>query len=80
LAQSVQFTYVKRKCNEGLRRVLWKMKKIDEEEVWSAIRYLDPDEREKDKGAKTATILAILALLPIIGSVWVLLWLRLRQP
>jgi len=28
------------------------MKKIDEEEVWSAIRYLDPDEREKDKGAK----------------------------
>lgn len=26
--------------------------KIDKEEVWSAIRYLDPDEREKDKGAK----------------------------
>ena len=23
--------------------------KIDKEEVWSAIRYLDPDEREKDR-------------------------------
>jgi hypothetical protein len=23
--------------------------KIDKEEVWSAIRYLDPHEREKDK-------------------------------
>ena len=30
--------------------------KIDKEEVWSAIRYLDPDEREKDKEIDTATI------------------------
>ena len=54
--------------------------KIDEEEVWSAIRYLDPDEQEGGKEAKTATIIAILALLLIVGVVWVLLWLRITQP
>ena len=43
--------------------------KIDKQEVWSAIRYLDPDEREKDKEANTATIIAILALLLIVGGV-----------
>ena len=54
--------------------------KIDKEEVWSAIRYLDPDEREKDQEVNTATIIATLALLIIVGGVWVLLWLRVRQP
>jgi len=54
--------------------------KIDTKEVWSAIRYLDPDEREMDKEANTATIIAILALLLIVGGVWVLLWLRVREP
>jgi hypothetical protein len=54
--------------------------KIDKEEVWSAIRYLDPDERKKDKEVNSATIIATLALLLIVGGVWVLLWLRLRQP
>jgi hypothetical protein len=54
--------------------------KIDKEEVWSAIRYLDPDEREKEKEVNTATIIATLALLIIAGGVWVLLWLRVRQP
>ena len=53
--------------------------KIDKQEVWSPIRYLDPDEPEKDKEANTATIIAILALLLILGGVWVLLWLRVRQ-
>ena len=53
---------------------------IDKEEVWSAIRYLDPDEREKEKEVNTATIIATLALLIIVGGVWVLLWLRVRQP
>ena len=53
---------------------------IDKEEVWSGIRYLDPDEREKDKEVNTATIIATLALLIIVGGVWVLLWLRVRQP
>ena len=54
--------------------------KIDKEEVWSAIRYLDPDERGKDKEVNTATIIATLALLLLVGGVWVLLWLRVRQP
>ena len=57
-----------------------KDEKIDKEEVWSAIRYLDPDEREKDKQVNTATIIATLALLIIVGGVWVLLWLRVGQP
>jgi hypothetical protein len=54
--------------------------KIDKEDVWSAIRYLDPDEREKEKEVNTATIIATLALLIIVGGIWVLLWLRVRQP
>ena len=54
--------------------------KLDKEEVWSAIRYLDPDERQKDKEVNTATIIATLTLLIIVGGVWVLLWLRVRQP
>ena len=44
--------------------------KIDREEIWSTIRYLDPDEQEKDKEANTATIVAILALLLIVGVPW----------
>ena len=52
---------------------------IDKKEVWSAIRYLDPD-REKDKEANTATIIAILALLLLVAGFWVLLWFRVRQP
>ncbi len=35
---------------------------VDQEEVWSAIRYLDPDEQDRDPEAKTATIMAVLAL------------------
>jgi hypothetical protein len=54
--------------------------KIDKEDVWSAIRYLDPDEREKEKEVNTATIIATLALLIIVGGIWVLLWPRVRQP
>jgi len=57
-----------------------KDEKIHKEEVWSAIRYLDPDEREKDKEANAATIIAVLALLLIVGGVWVLLWFGVRQP
>jgi len=54
--------------------------KIDKEDVWSAIRYLDPDEREKEKEVNTATIIATLALLIIVGGIWTLLWVRVRQP
>jgi hypothetical protein len=56
--------------------------KVDQQEVWSAIRYLDPDEKDKDKKGvgNTATIIAALALLFIVCAVWVLLWLRLAEP
>jgi hypothetical protein len=57
-----------------------KDEKIDKEEVWSAIRYLDPDERKKDKDVNTAAIIATLAILLIVGGIWALLWLRIRQP
>jgi len=50
---------------------------VDQEEVWSAIRYLDPDERDKDREA-SATIIAVLALLLTVCAVWVVLWLRIR--
>jgi hypothetical protein len=51
---------------------------VDQEEVWSAIRYLDPDEQDKDREAKSATIIAVLALLLTVCAVWVVLWLRMR--
>jgi hypothetical protein len=65
---------------EQFQKSLMEDAKIDKEEVWSAIRYLDPDGRKKDKEVNTATLIATLALLLIAGGVWVLLWLRVRQP
>ena len=56
-----------------------KDEKMDKQEVWSAIRYLDPDEREMKKEANTASIIAILALLLMLGGAGVLLWLRVSQ-
>ena len=51
----------------------------DQHEVWSAIRYLDPDERDKDREAKSATtIIAVIAVLLTVCAVWVVLWLRVR--
>ena len=50
----------------------------DQEEVWSAIRYLDPDEWDKDSQGKSATIIAVLALLLTVCAVGVVLWLRVR--
>jgi hypothetical protein len=44
--------------------------KIDEEEIRSAIRYLDPDEQEKDKEVRIVTTSALLL---VIGGVWVVL-------
>jgi len=61
---------------EQFQKSLMKDEKIGKEEVWSAIRYLDPDEREKNKEVNIASIIATLALLLIVGGVWVLLWLR----
>jgi hypothetical protein len=51
---------------------------VDQEEVWSAIRYLDPDEYDKDIQAKSATIITVLALLLIVCAVWIVFWLRVR--
>jgi hypothetical protein len=65
---------------EQCQKSLMEDEKIGREEIWSAIRYLDPDEQEKDKEVNTATIIATLALLLIVGGVWVLFWLRVRQP
>jgi hypothetical protein len=65
---------------EQFQKSLMKDEKIDKEEVWSAIRYLDPDEREKDKDVNRAAIIATLAILLIVAGIWVLLWLRVRQP
>jgi hypothetical protein len=53
--------------------------KIDEQEIWSAIRYLDPDEKEKGQEAAAVTIIALLAILLICSGVWVLLWLRVMR-
>ena len=65
---------------EQFRKTLVEDEKIDKEGVWTAIRYLDPDEREKDKEANAATIFATLALLLVAGGFWLLLWFRVRQP
>ena len=51
---------------------------VNQEEVWSAIRYLDPDEADKDRKANTATIIAVLALLFIVFAVWIVIWLRVQ--
>jgi hypothetical protein len=51
---------------------------LDQEEIWSAIRYLDPDERDKDREAKSATIIAVLTVLLTVCAVWVVLWLRVQ--
>ena len=51
---------------------------LDQEEIWSAIRYLDPDERDKDREAKSATIIAVLAVLLTVCNVWVVLRLRVQ--
>jgi hypothetical protein len=53
-------------------------KQVDQEQVWSAIRYLDPDEGNKNREAKSATIIAVLALLLMICAVRGVLWLRVR--
>jgi len=54
-----------------------KQEQVDEE-VWSTIRYLDPDEQEKDKETTVASVIATVAILIIVGSVWFLLWLRVN--
>lgn len=45
------------------------------QDVWSAIRYLDPDEAGKDQVSKIATVV-ILFVFVVIMVVWVTLSLR----
>ena len=48
---------------------------IDNEEVWSAIQYLDPDHRVRE-ASDIATVISLVALLLVFVIVWVLLWFR----
>ena len=57
--------------------------RVDQEEVWSAIRYLDPDKKGPDKKDKdrtsnvgTVIIVAAFALLITVCAVWALLLLQ----
>lgn len=49
---------------------------VDQEEIWSAIRYLDPDGRVQDREAQSATMIAVLGLLLTVCAVGVLVWVR----
>jgi mono/diheme cytochrome c family protein len=57
---------------------LMKGEKIDPDEVWSAIRYLDPDQKDKGSTKNIAPIIAVLALLLSVCAVLVLFWLQAR--
>jgi hypothetical protein len=57
---------------EQFRRVSWKMKRLIKKKSGRLFAIWTPDEREKEKEVNTATI--------IVGGIWVLLWLRVRQP
>jgi hypothetical protein len=48
-----------------------------EQEIWSAIRYLDPD--QEDKAGLISALVPALALLVVIFMVWLLLHLLLRR-
>jgi hypothetical protein len=53
--------------------------KTDQErEIWSAIRYLDPDEKEKSRAGNVAAVIALLALLFVVCGLWFVLWLKGR--
>lgn len=45
------------------------------QDVWSAIRYLDPDEVAKDQVSKIATVVILLVFV-VVMVVWVTLSLR----
>jgi hypothetical protein len=61
----------------------WSMEdeQVNPQEIWSAIRYLDPDDKDTDTVGHTATTVAFLALVIIAWALcWGLLWLKVRQP
>ena len=45
-----------------------------EQEIWAAIRYLDPD--GEDKARDIAAFITVAALLLVASVVFVLLWVR----
>jgi hypothetical protein len=51
---------------------------IDPLKVWSAIRYLDPDEKDHETAGNILTMIAALAVLVSVFAVWAVLWLRIR--
>ena len=69
-------------CETKIRWTVQKIPMEDEKlgqgEVWTTIRYLDPDERHKNGEVKSAAVLAVLALVLIVCAFWLLLWLRVR--
>ena len=54
--------------------------RVDPEEIWSEIRYLDPDNTGGNPVGDTATIVALVALVIIVCAVWGVLWLKVNEP
>jgi hypothetical protein len=54
---------------------------VDPQDIWSAIQYLDPDEKDADTVGDTATTVPFLAVVIIAWAVsWGLLWVKVREP
>jgi hypothetical protein len=53
---------------------------VDPQEIWSAIRYLDPEEKDRNTVSNAATIVALLALVILVCAVWGVLWLKVSAP
>jgi len=51
---------------------------VNDEEVWSAICYLDPDEQARVRESNVTTVIAVLALWLIVCVVSALIWLQVR--
>jgi hypothetical protein len=51
--------------------------KPEEQEIWWAIRYLDPD--QEDQAGRISALIPALALLVVILMVWLLLHLLLGR-
>lgn len=51
---------------------------VNPKDIWSAIRYLDPDKKNTDTDGGIATTVALFALVIIVLAVWVLFWLKVN--
>jgi hypothetical protein len=52
---------------------------IGQEEVWEAIRYLDPETADKRTEDNLVETVAVVALLLMVAAAWIVVWLRLRS-